>query len=235
MAKVFVVPDVHLKDWMFDEARKLLGSANYDKVVLLGDLVDDWEQGSNLKLYEKTLEKAYSFMADFDAILCYGNHDVSYKWERLETGYSGQARETVLDGLGKLEAGMKEENLGFIHRIDYTLFSHAGLTKEFVDTYLSAPDLDIDEAIWEINHMDPVELWTDTSPLWARPQDGYFQVELYPNDMFQVVGHTPVVKPMKQDYLLTLDTFSTTWDGRAIGDERFVIVDSVTGAWEYAE
>ncbi len=38
--KVLVIPDVHLKPWMFDEAEKV-SAEKYDKIVCLGDLVDD--------------------------------------------------------------------------------------------------------------------------------------------------------------------------------------------------
>ena len=60
-------------------------------------------------------------------------------------------------------------------------------------------------------------------------------MELFHSELFQVVGHTPVSEPLQQGNLLTLDTFSTYPDGRPIGDERFVIVDTVDGSWEYAD
>ena len=56
MSKVFVIPDVHLKPWMFDKAEELLSRSEYDKIVCLGDLVDDWDQEKNLGLYWKYLE-----------------------------------------------------------------------------------------------------------------------------------------------------------------------------------
>ena len=37
MSKVFVIPDVHLKPWMFDKAEELLSRSEYDKIVCLGD------------------------------------------------------------------------------------------------------------------------------------------------------------------------------------------------------
>jgi len=44
MSKVFVIPDVHLKPWILDKAEEILSQKEYDKVVCLGDLVDDWDQ-----------------------------------------------------------------------------------------------------------------------------------------------------------------------------------------------
>lgn len=53
--------------------------------------------------------------------------------------------------------------MGFIHRIDEALFSHAG---------------------------------------WARPQ--YNKMQMYPEDLFQVVGHTPVKEALHQGNVLTI-------------------------------
>lgn len=44
MSKVFIIPDVHLNPWMFDKAAKLIKDGDYDEIVMLGDLVDDWNQ-----------------------------------------------------------------------------------------------------------------------------------------------------------------------------------------------
>lgn len=37
MSKVFVIPDVHLKPWMFEKASEIVGKGSYDAVVMLGD------------------------------------------------------------------------------------------------------------------------------------------------------------------------------------------------------
>ncbi|MCR4684182.1 MAG: metallophosphoesterase [Lachnospiraceae bacterium] len=235
MAKVFVVPDVHLKPWMFEEARAQLSALRCDRVVLLGDLVDDWFCEKDYGLYRETLKQAVKFIRDHDALFCYGNHDLSYKWEAEESGYSPSARQVVLDGLSELEDHVREENLGYIHRIDNTLFSHGGLIAEFVDEYLGGEMEDLDEALWEINQMSENELWQNESPIWTRPQDYEGYLNMYPEDLFQVVGHTPVPSPTRQGRLLTLDTFSTMPSGKPIGDQRFVIVDTVDGSWCYAD
>ena len=43
MGKAFIIPDVHLKPWMFEEAAKRISEGEYDHIVMLGDLVDDWD------------------------------------------------------------------------------------------------------------------------------------------------------------------------------------------------
>ena len=103
MSKVFVIPDVHLKPWMFDKAEELLSRSEYDKIVCLGDLVDDWDQEKNLGLYSETFDALERFINRHpNFLLCYGNHDVSYIWEARESGYSDYARRVVIEGLSKL-------------------------------------------------------------------------------------------------------------------------------------
>ena len=43
-----MVPDVHLKPWIFEKASRLISKEKYDAVVMLGDLVDDWYQERNV-------------------------------------------------------------------------------------------------------------------------------------------------------------------------------------------
>ena len=49
--KVLVIPDVHLKPWMFDRASELMKSEKADQAVCLTDIPDDWNQELNLDLY----------------------------------------------------------------------------------------------------------------------------------------------------------------------------------------
>ena len=40
--KVLVIPDVHLKDWMFSQAIDIMETTDCENAVILGDLVEDW-------------------------------------------------------------------------------------------------------------------------------------------------------------------------------------------------
>ena len=60
MSRVLVIPDVHLKPWIFDEAEKV-DKNSYEDIVVLGDLVDDWGKGNDLDAYEETLKRAAEF------------------------------------------------------------------------------------------------------------------------------------------------------------------------------
>lgn len=234
MSKVFVIPDVHLKAWIFDKAEELLSQNEYDKIVCLGDLVDDWDQEKNLRLYSETFDALERFINRHpNFLLCYGNHDVSYIWGARESGYSDYARPVVLERLSKLEKIIPAGNIAYIHRIDKVLFSHAGLTEIFVSHFLPNFGGDIDELLEKINGFRRDELWCDASPIWARPQDG--RIEMYPKGYLQVVGHTPVRKTDYFGEVVTVDNFSTYRNGDPIGDQRFIWVDTETKQWGFAD
>lgn len=226
MSKVFIVPDVHLRPWMFKKASEKISENSYDIIVMLGDLVDDWGQERNVSLYKETFDTAIEFVKLHpNTLYCYGNHEMSYIWGKWESGYSGYVEHIVREKFTQLMDAMTPENHAYIHRIDDVLFSHAGLTEKFVYDYFGRRDVpDIDYIVRRVNRMGMLELWDNDSPIWARPQNG--RMKLYPANMMQVVGHTPITKPTKEGNLLTVDVFSTYRDGKPIGTAKFVCVDT---------
>jgi len=231
LSRVLVIPDIHLKPWIFDEAEKV-NKDSYDDIVILGDLVDDWGKGNNLDLYRETLDRAVEFGKTYEQSLwCYGNHDVSYLWDAMESGYSVMARETVIEGITKLER-VVEDRYKFVHRIDNVLFSHAGLTENFVLHSCGYHVKEIEDILASVNRMKKDSLWRNSSPIWARPQQDFYR--MFRDDIYyQVVGHTPVEEPLDACGVLTLDLFSTYSDGSPYGNQKLYIVDTLTR--EYAE
>ena len=49
--KVLVIPDVHLKPWIFSRASDLMKEKTADQVICLMDIPDDWNQQFNIDLY----------------------------------------------------------------------------------------------------------------------------------------------------------------------------------------
>ena len=85
--RVLVIPDIHLKAWLFDRAEKILKDGRADRAVCLMDIPDDWNMEYQIERYKDTFDRAIAFAADYpDTLWCYGNHDVSYPWGRRETG-----------------------------------------------------------------------------------------------------------------------------------------------------
>lgn len=230
---VLVIPDVHLKPWMFNRAAALLNNGAADKAVCLMDIADDWRQQYNLDLYEQSYDAAISFAKAFpDTLWCYGNHDICYEWNQRETGYSPIAARLVCEKLRNLRETLPNEGqLSFVHRIDNVLFSHGGLADVFVRQYVPAKLYnDVDAIIDTINALDPYVMWQDHSPLWCRPQ-GYTRKMYKPRKLLQIVGHTPVTQIEKYGNLISCDVFSTYRDGSPIGTQEFLLLDSVS--WEY--
>ena len=176
--KVLVIPDVHLKPQMFKQAAALLQAGVAGRAVCLMDIPDDWDKQFDIALYEETYDEAIRFAKKFpETAWCYGNHDLSYFWHCLESGYSSLADYTVQRKLLDLRAAVPENN-----------------------------------------------------PIRLRPQGR--KMRLYkPRKLLQVVGHTPMDRITKEGNLISTDVFSTYRDGRPIGTEEFLLLDTLT--WEY--
>ncbi len=231
--KVLVIPDVHLKPWMFDRATEIMKSGVAEKAVCLMDIPDDWGQEYNLGLYEDTFDAAIRFQKAYpDTLWCYGNHDLSYEWLQYESGFSSVAIPVVNAKLGALRRGLSDKSqMTYIHRIDDVLFLHGGLTHAFVKYYANDVDYDDTDAVIEkINLLGRNEMWDDASPLWFRPQ--FYNEKMYKeSDLLQVVGHTPVMQIDRLGNVLSCDLFSTYRTGDPIGTEEFLLIDTET--WEH--
>ena len=253
MSKVLVIPDVHLRTWMFDRAEKILGSGQADFAVQLGDLVDDWDMQFAIAFYEKTVKRAIAFHEKFPKTRwCMGNHDFGYylpEYGRKETGHSRLLEENMSKWLADdmYKTGIKQE---IVHIIDNVIFSHAGVTENYVKRQVP------DKSKWEedetfvynlLNDSPPAPLWESDSPIWARPQGDYsektgerlphtFLGKMWKADKYmQVVGHTPMRKIIQFDNFLSTDVFSTYNNGAPYGEQKFAIVDTVNKTWQYAE
>ena len=73
----------------------------------------------------------------------------SYLWGRLETGYSPYAERTVMSKLEELEYTLKDPaQIAFMQKVDNVLFSHGGLTTDFVRwLYEELLDANIDDVL----------------------------------------------------------------------------------------
>jgi hypothetical protein len=235
--KVLVIPDIHLKSWIFDIAEEIIRSGKADRAVCLMDVPDDWDKELDIARYIDTFDRAIRFAKEHpDTLWCYGNHDVSYPWGKLETGYSPYAERTVISKLEELTNTLPDSSqIAIIHRIDNVLFCHGGLTEDFVSCLNEElVNADIDEILSVINEASPKYLWNDQSPLWFRPQ--HRNVDAFRKETFmQVVGHTPVDKIYEENGFISTDVFSTYRDGRQIGEVAMVVIDSVSREFEKIE
>ena len=99
---------------------------------MLMDIPDDWDREYDIALYEETYDEAIRFALEFpDTAWCYGNHDLSYFWHCLESGYSSMASATVQRKLLELRRTVPEDHpVQFVQKIDNVLFSHGGVRSD---------------------------------------------------------------------------------------------------------
>ncbi len=230
--RILVIPDIHLKPWIVDGAEEILEQHKPDATVFLGDVPDDWNQQYNIPLYERTFDRVIDYChehADY-TWFCYGNHDISYIWKMMQSGFSGHAADTVRYKLEELKKVLPSGHIAFMHAINGCLFSHAGLTREFALANLDKNE-DPEAIAKAVNSLHGGILWEEDSPIWARPQGKqteYSYEKMWPAGILQVVGHTPTVEILIQGDMLSVDVFSTDRDGSPVGNQELVIVDTTT-------
>lgn len=231
--KVLVIPDIHLKKHMFKQATVLMKHGIADCAVCLMDIPDDWNKEYDVSLYEETYDAAIKFAKDFpDTLWCFGNHDLSYVWHQLESGYSSMASYIVQKKIIELkEVVSKNASVQYVQKIDNVLFSHGGVLNYFVEEHVPKSKYhNVDTVVDIINILGKYEMWNDASPIWLRPQGT--RMRMYkPRKLLQVVGHTPMKQITKENNVISCDVFSTYRDGTPIGTEEFLLLDTKT--WEY--
>ncbi len=237
---VLVIPDIHLKDFMFERAHEIMESEKIDQAVCLMDIPDDWDKQYREDLYHKIFDAAENFQKLHQTTLwCYGNHDLCYLWDQRESGYSLACADAVRERLHALQKLIPDENLAVVHVIDNVIFSHAGVSANYVrDLHINEYRTPIEEIVDIINKQGPHTMWTQDSPIWLRvptsdPLRGDFfgqsTPRMYQQDThLQVVGHTPVSGIISFQNILFCDTFSTYRDGKPIGTQEFLILDTKT-------
>ena len=224
MAKVLVIPDIHLKPYIFDYANVIMKKFKLTQAVFIGDLVDDWDKENDIDLYKNTINRAIRFKKQYpDSLYCWGNHEAGYFTDCWScSGNSKLYRRDIRLLLQKYENEVQPQ---YIHYIDDCLFSHAGLSKDIMSYIESSND--------NITASYIAELFNDTafddigeynSLLWLRPG---FGTEYY-SKYVQVVGHTPVTSIQNSDNVWFVDTFSTYSNGLNYGNNEFMIIDTIT-------
>ena len=231
--KVLVIPDVHLKPFMFSRATEIMKEGLAEKAVCLMDIADDWKKEFQLEEYVQTYDAAIRFAKMFpDSLWCYGNHDLCYVWDERESGYSYMAKGIVQQKLEELSMVLPQDNpIKYIQVIDDVLFCHGGISQYFVEKFIAKTDFDdVSKVVKTINALGHKEMWCDESPIWYRPQ--YYKGKMYKSEKcLQVVGHTPVERIDRYANIISSDVFSTYRDGTPIGTQEFLLMDTMT--WQF--
>jgi len=234
--RILVVPDIHLKTWIIEAAEQVIMAEHPDKVVFLGDLVDDFGCKNNKVAYIQTVDAVIAFFQKHsEAYLCLGNHEASYLWNKETNATAYHARTVAKEQCYRLACErILQERFRIAFLFDGVIFSHAGVSSAFVRAYVGDPDtLSAERIVRKINQLGVDELWQYGSPIWYRPTFIAGWDELYgDNKILQVTGHTPMETIKQENNLVCCDTFSTYPNHKPIGDQTFCLVDTETKTWK---
>ena len=69
--RILVIPDIHLKTWIFDRAEAIMKSGKADRAVCLMDMPDDWGMEFQLDRYNAIFDCAiliFLFIINIDSL-----------------------------------------------------------------------------------------------------------------------------------------------------------------------
>ena len=115
--RVLVIPDIHLKPWIFDRTEKILRDGKADRAVCLMDMPDDWNMEFQIERYKETFDRAIVF-AKGDALLDGDVKSVFKEKDILEKAYLEQPYTMQLC----YELGYKE---AFLNPEDFVAYKKA--------------------------------------------------------------------------------------------------------------
>lgn len=218
MTKTLIIPDIHLKTHILEEAEKIIQTYHIEKIVFVGDYFDDWNCQYNSKLYKDTCQALINFDKKYNCVFLLGNHDVPYITGNLHH-YSTGFPETI----NQITKTLQQLNVQLAYQQDGILITHAGAINPIPKNYFE-PLLFNASARRLLNKLDQDQ----DSILWLRP-DNF--LKNYSDYSVQIVGHTPIKKPTwyetldQQSKLLVNDTWSTTQNGETYGNQSCVLID----------
>lgn len=232
--KTLVIPDIHLKPWIFDLANETAEECNPDRIVCLMDIPDSHELRQEAKLYEASFDAAINFAKRHpETLWCYGNHELGYLWGRKDaSGYYPPAEDIVKNKLKELQSSLPDPgNLAYVHRLENTIFCHGGLCDEFVRELVPEEAYDdVDRVIRLINECGEKEIWVENSPIWFRPQLEMDKPLYKADEIMQVVGHTPMQRIVRVKNLISCDVFFKYPQESVVPPGCFLIIN--TEGWE---
>lgn len=242
--KVLFVGDVHNHTYMFDDIERLDKEYNFDRIIFLGDYVDDWETTNKESI--DTLNTVFRLKNNNPDkyTFCIGNHELSYMgYPCSGHQYSlGDVVEELLKNNMNLLDFYAEVTLG--NRI--FICTHSGITNDYALNELDRYG-DCIKVLEEMNKNKKMYLsllthcsmyrggnslyssfvWADKRELYNVGENGDRYVIPY-----QIVGHSPVktatrILPKNNEELWFLDTHSTYRDGSEFGDKSYLVWDEV--------
>ena len=237
--KYLFVGDVHNHNYIFNDIESLDKKHNFDKIVFMGDFVDDWKT-NNYDSQQTLLDVLALKKSNPDKyILLVGNHCLSYLGHPC-SGHKYEQEYLVSD---LLKDNIKYFDLFTVVECGKRRYvcTHAGITNAYIENVLGG------EKNWEyiLNdfNKDFNKCVSPSAITYLTICSGYrggssdFSSFVWcdsrellkckdPIIPYQIVGHTPVPEILNiesDDYnYIFIDTHSTYRDGRNIGDKSYL-------------
>lgn len=234
--KYLFVGDVHNHHYIFNDIDRLDKEYNFDRIVFIGDYVDDWNTTNHesLKTLNKVLELKNEDKEKYTLLL--GNHELSY------LGYPCSGHRFELEDLitSKLKENINCFDLATSVNCEGNIYicSHAGFNNEFIkelypedynetNFYYTMVGFNKDK----LNNLEPFTYCSYlrgghhefSSSMWCdRREHKYFSKlkQYIPN---QIVGHTPVKTIILENGIYFIDTHSTYQDGTEFGNKSYLM------------
>lgn len=205
MSKILIVPDVHGRTFWRKAKEKI---SEVDKVVFLGDYLDPypWEDISRRDAIDE-FEKIIEFKREYPdkVALLLGNHDCAYCFNFGSASRYDYENEFEIKSLFESNIDL----FRLYHKDGKYLFSHAGVTNYWLNTYL--PEYDIERFttlttrelipfLWKISFFRGGDDLTG-SIVWSDVREEDREPTLY-----QIFGHTQLEKdPIIEEKYACLD------------------------------
>jgi UDP-2,3-diacylglucosamine pyrophosphatase LpxH len=206
--KTVIIGDVHGRD----QWKQIVAQENdADRFVFLGDYFDSFDISAVEQMHNFKEIVEFKQTIGEEVIMLIGNHDYHYFPEMGDSSTSGyQTRMAVVI---KQLIGENREHLQVAHRIGKFVFSHAGISSEWLDdTIIDWTEENMVDKINELFKYTPLSLdyrsfkmfsateWAGASgygnetyqgPMWIRPKALMeANKKTLRNKIIQVVGHT---------------------------------------------
>ena len=196
--KTVVIGDIHGRSvW-----KLIVNMKNPDRVIFIGDYFDSFDIKGTEQLDNFLDIIEYKKTSGKEVILLIGNHDHHYYPEIGDTGTAGYQPMLSYQISPVIDAN--REHLQIAYQMDEFLFTHAGVSSEFMDHTFGVGGWKVETIVDDLNEMfkyrplvfgfnglEPYGNDTYQTPLWIRPRSLMkANKNTLRNRFIQIVGHT---------------------------------------------
>jgi len=201
--KTVVLGDTHGRPFWKEIVEK---EKNFDRIIFIGDYFDstEYKATEQIRNFEEIIQ--YKRRADAEVILLIGNHDYHYFPEIGDNGISGY-QEYAADIIEILMDEYRVE-LQMAFQMDNFLFTHAGVSKAFMDLSFGKGKWSAEKIVellndlfrkqssaFKFNGIEPSGDDVFQTPIWIRPESLIkANKKSLEKNFIQVFGHTRIKK-----------------------------------------